>query len=317
MNRDSRKLRAPRTAGAALVVAVLPAALAVASPQAVTLRWSFDEGQHRVYRMTTSQETEMPDGSGVMVAESAMTMSWDVVEVNEDGDASVRITTDRVQMRIQTPMGNVDADSAEDPVARDPVARAATALAGTSYTMVFDDSGDVKEVLGLEAMRERFVDAMGQQSNPMSEQLVDQMATEEGIKGMLGRGIFSFPPEPLQPGDSWEANFDFDVPMFGGVTNTSIMRLDRIEPRNGDRIAVIEMSGDMIFTPEGNTGGSMVGAMRMGDATITGDMEWNVDLGMLVRSNTRTTIEIEMTAGAQQMDFVTTLVQRMELVEEG
>lgn len=308
---------ATRVAAAALVLVALPTLSTVAAPQAVTLRWGFDEGRHLVYRMTMSQETEMPSDTGVMVAENAMTMSWDVLAVNDAGEATVRVVTERVQMNVQSPMGNIVADSAEPSQATDPIARTAMALAGMGYTMVFDASGQVREVLDLEEMRERLREAVGQPGNPVTDQLLDQMASEDGIRNMLGRGMGWLPPEPLQIGDSWDASFDLEIPMFGTMANTSIMTLESIESRDGDRIAVIDMSGDMIFTPEESSGGQMAGALRMGDASMSGDMEWNVDRGMLVRSSARTTMEMEITAGSQQMRLVMVMDQRMELVEDG
>lgn len=310
-----RPVRLLACVAGAVVVATLLAASIAAAPQAVTLRWKFEDGQHLVYRMTSSQETEMPGGSGVMVVESTMTTSWDVIEVNDAGEASVRVTTDRVQMRVQSPMGDMSADSAEDTQAGDPIGRSVTALAGMSYTFVFNESGQVKEVLGLEEAREQMRDAMGQPGNPMTDQLLDQVMSGDGNNPMIGQGVARFPPEPLRPGDSWDASFDFDMPMFGTMTNTSVMTLERIEERAGERIAFIDLDGDMILTADENATGPMAGAMRLGDAAISGNTEWSIDRGLLLGSNTRTMMEMEVTAGGQQMTVVTTSDMRMELVE--
>ena len=119
-----------------LAIVALVAGSGYAAAQNVSVRWVFAEGAELVYRTTVSTLTEMPGGQGMMTQEIATTQTWSVLDVVANGDATLRITNDRVQMEMDGPMGNMSVDSDSDQESTSPQMRLATALAGTSYTCV-------------------------------------------------------------------------------------------------------------------------------------------------------------------------------------
>jgi hypothetical protein len=298
---------------AALAIALCVVTTADAGQQ-VTLRWQFEPGESLVYRMNMSQESELPNGMGVAVVEMTTTMRWEVLEVSDEGNATVRVTTERVQMRMDGPMGNMTADSASETPPNDPVGQMVTGLAGVSYTLVFDSSGQLKEVTNLDELREQLAAAGG--SNPAVGQALEQFASEDGIKDTMARGMLAFPDGPVGPGDTWDYDYDMQMPMLGTMSIEMVMTLNGTEDRDGSRIALIDSTGTMAFLPDDNPQNPAAGMMDLADAALTGTMEWDVDRGRLIRNSGDTTMQMDINAGGQQMSMVMVMHMTMELVED-
>lgn len=299
---------------AAAVAVLLCVGSTVDAAQQVTLRWKFDPGQSLVYRMTMSQETELPNGMGVAVTEMTTTTRWEVLDVSDEGDATVRVTTDRAQMRMDGPMGSMTADSASETPPGDPVGQMVTALAGVSYNLVFDSSGQLKEVAEIDGLREQLADAGG--SNPAVSQALEQFASEDGIKDMMARGMVAFPDGPVGPGDTWDYDYDMELPMLGTMSIAMVMTLNGTEERDGSSIALIDSAGTMAFIPDDSPGNPAAGMMDLADATLAGTTEWDVDRGMLIRNSGDTTMQMNINAGGQPMSMVMVMHVTMELVED-
>lgn len=302
----------------ALLTVLLLAGQVASAGQQVTLRWKFEPGQTLVYRLRTGNETEMPNNMGVAVVEQIMTQRWEVVDMSADGAATVQQTVDRVQMSMKSPMGNVQADSASDTTATDPMARMVTAMAGSGYTIVFDAAGRVQEIRGLEDMRQRLLEAtggagaMGQQA---FEQFLDQMASEEGVKNMMQQGFGAFPDGPVSPGDTWDASFDMALPMFGSLSYANTMTFLRVEERDGARLAVIQIDGAIEIVPDTSPNNPAAGMFELGDAAVAGTMEWDIDRGVLHNTTQRSSMQMSINAGGQNMSMLVVTDMVMELVE--
>lgn len=300
---------------AIVVLIATGVAHAAGTGQQVEPRWKFDEGQRLVYRMSNTSETEMPNNMGVMVSETIITTAWEVLEVDGNGGATVRVANERMQMNMQSAMGSVQVDSADEAPAGDPMTRALTGMAGTSYTLVFDADGKIQEVRGLEEMRDRLVEASGGAANPMASQIFDQIASEEGIKNMMQQGFAAFPDEPVAPGDSWDMSFDMAMPMIGTMSTTTTLTLNRVEQRDASRVAVIDMSSAMVVTPPEDPDSPAAGMMELGDVSATGTMEWDLDGGHLLRSTQVTSMQMLVRTGGQEMSMLIVMNMLMELVE--
>jgi len=264
--------------------------------------------------MDMSQETELPNGMGVAVVEMTTTMRWEVLDVSDEGDATVRVTNERAQMRMDGPMGSMTADSASETPPGDPVGQMVTGMAGVSYTLVFDSSGQLQEVTDLDELREKLAAAGG--SNPAIGQALEQFASEEGIKDTLARGMLAFPDGPVGPGDTWNYDYDMELPMLGSMSIEMVMTLNGTEDRDGSRIALIDSAGTMAFLPDDNPQNPAAGMMDLADATLSGTMEWDVDRGRLIRNSGDTTMQMDVNAGGQQMSMVLVMHMTMQLVED-
>ena len=305
-----------------LAVAVLLAATTSGSQQ-TTLRWRFEAGEERVYRMTMVSETDMPGGQGMMVSENVQTLRWEVIDVSDAGDATVRMTTERVQMKISGAMANLDVDSASEEPSADPMAKMLTAMAGTGYTVVFGPGGELKDVQGLDEMRAAIRAAVSPEAAALLDQMLDTTVSDESIRSMFQQGFQPFPDRSVGPGDSWDVSATMSIPMMGTMTTSMALTFDRIERRNGSSIAVIHSTGTIVTSPDQQAAGPdagmtpLAGMFEIGDAETIGTMEWDIDRGLLLKNTTSTTMEMTMSMSGRQMVMSIIANMTMELVEDG
>jgi len=301
---------------AALVV-TLAATLAAAPPgvsgQRATLQWKYEEGAELIYRQTVGSETEMP-GQGLATTEMIYTLRWNVRDVADNGDATVQITTDRVQMSMEGPMGTMTIDSASDEEAAAPQMKIFAAMAGMSYTLTVGPNGKLRSLEGMEELRQRIRESMAdEQMGAMLDQLLDQSFSDDAMKNMFQQGIQSFPEGEVGPGDTWDVSFEAPLPMIGSMTTHMTFTLERFEERGGATIAIISNLGTIEMTADEDN--PMAGMMQLGNAASIGTIEFDVDRGLLVKSTASTTMEMTLSMGGQEQVIGTIANVMMELVE--
>ena len=197
----------PRIAGRARK-AVLCAALALAggaaampaAVQRVELTWKLEPGTELVYRESQQFETELPQGMGASSVRSESTQRWSVLEVDGDGNATVRLTTEQAQMNLDLPMGATSVDSADQ--------GGPGTLPDANYTVVLDPRGVVIEMSGLEEMREALREQAQDLSSPILATL-DGMLSDEALRGRSAQDSLALPlpTEPVGVGSTWDSDF--------------------------------------------------------------------------------------------------------------
>ncbi len=293
----------------------LAAALSACARQgsAHTLRWKYEEGTEFVYRMNNHTETELPMDQGISVIEQAQTMRWSVLEVAPNGDATLRITTERVQINMESPMLNLAYDSETDEVPDIPQAKIFSAMVGTSYTIVIGPEGTVKSLEGMDQAREAMLEAMGPDMAGMADAMIGQMLNDETMTSVMQQGIQTFPERAIGPGDTWDTSLSFPFPMLGTMSASLDFTLERIEERDGGTVAVISNSGEIQIGDAGDS--QLAGMMQFGNSAVIGTMEFDVDRGLLLNNTSTTTMEMTVAAGGQKMVIGTITTLTMELVE--
>ena len=302
----------------AVLLTMLTATLAAApfgiSGQQVTLKWKYEAGAELNYRQTVSTETEMP-GQGTATTEMIYTLRWNVLDVADNGDATVRLTTDRIQMSMDGPMGTMSIDSASAEEAAAPQMKIFTALAGMSYTLVVGPNGELRSLEGMEELRQRIRESLADEQIAMLDQMLDQSFSDDAMKNMFQQGVQSFPEGEVGAGDTWDASLDTAVPMIGSMTTHMTYTLERFDERGGATIAIISNLGTTEMTAEEDS--PMAGMMQFGNAASTsiGTIEFDVDRGLLVKSTGSMTMEMTLSMGGQEqvMGAITNVM--MELVE--
>lgn len=283
--------------------------------QQVTLKWKYQEGAELIYRQTMTSETEIP-GQGMATTENIFTQRWNVLEVADNGDATVQVTTDRVQMSMDGPMGAMSADSASDEKASAPQMKPFMAMAGMSYTLVLGPNGELRSMAGLEELRQRVREALAAEGmGAMLDQALGRSLSEDTMKSMYQQGIQSFPEGQVGPGDTWDLSFDLAVGLIVSMTTHLKFTLESIEDRSGATIAVISSFGSIEIAPTED--GPMAGMMQIGNAATIGTMEFDVDRGLLLKSTGSTTMEMTLKLGDQEQVMSTISNVTMELVEDG
>ena len=167
----------------------------------------------------------MPQGMGTSSMRSESTEHWTVLEVDGDGNATVRVTTEQAQMSLDGPPGASRVDPA-DPAGSGTVSAAVGGIAGTSYTIVFDPRGAVIGMSGLEEMREALRE---QVQEPSSQAMVDSMLSDEALRGQWAQGSLSLPTEAVGIGSTWDSTYTSAIPAFGSMTTVTSHRVESMD----------------------------------------------------------------------------------------
>lgn len=305
----------PRRAGSA-GTALLCAALALpgmvaaaampAAAQRVELAWKLEAGTELVYRQSMQSGTGMPQGMGTSSMRSESTQRWTVLEVDGDGNATVRVTTEQAQMNIEGPLGASGVDPA-DRAGSGMVVDAAEALAGTSYTIVLDPRGVVVGMSGLEEMRE----ALRAQVPALSSlAMLDGMLSDEALRGQWAQGSLSLPTEAVGIGSTWDSTYTSAIPAFGSMTAVTS---HRVESMDGD-LVVIGSSGTMSL--EGGAT-SLPFPLDLGDTTIVATSRFDAGRGLLLGTESTMRLQTSMAVGGQEIVIDTVTTSTLELIEGG
>ena len=291
---------------AALVLAGAAAVMS-AAVQRVELAWKLEAGTDLVYRESQQVETELPQGMGTSTIRSGSTQRWSVLEVDGDGNTTVRLTTEQVHMNLDGPIGAPNVDSADQEGSE----AFLDAFAGTSYTVVLDPRGVVVEMSSLEGMREALREQARDLSSP-SLAMLDGMLGDEALRSEGALGFLALPTEPVAVGSTWDSDFTSLIPGFGSMTVAIRYRVESID---GD-LVVISSSGTLSL-PDGAADPLSSVPVQFGDMTIIATSRFDVGKGLFL--GTESTMRVEMTMAILGQEMVTEMVMTttLELIEDG
>ena len=305
--------RAGRAAQALLVAVLTAAGVAAEAPaaaaQSVELAWKLEAGTDLVYRTAIRTETELPQGMGTSTMNMDTIGRWSVLEVDGDGNATVRMTTERVRMSLSGPMGTMTVDSANESGSGSSALAAVTAMAGTSYSVVLDRKGRMIEMSGLDDLRE----ALGARtSDPSLRAVLDQTLSEETLRGQWELGMTALPVDTVGVGSTWENNVMVSVPPAGSMTAAFSNEVESIE---GD-LVVIGGSGAMSVSDGSAAPFPTPTPVSLGDATLTGRTRFDAGRGLLLDTETTIAVQMSMALGGRETVMVAATTVTVELVEE-
>lgn len=295
------------------VLALIPLAVQPASAQKVALRWKHQPGSELVYRVTNNQRMDMPAMGGSTVSEQIQTMRWRVIDVAPDGNATVSVTTERVQVDVQGPMTSMKYDSRTDSIPSDPQAGMLAAMAEMSYTMVVSPTGAVQSIQGLEGLREKILESFSAQGVPMMQGMFDQMFSEENMTRVMQQSIQLLPEEPVGRGDAWQSSFNMPVPMVGDATMSTDFTVADLIEREGRTVALVATEGELSITP--GSGNQVPATFDLEGTKMSGEIQFDVDRGVTVASDMTMNMQMTVTAGAQEMSVGISQTTSLELVE--
>jgi hypothetical protein len=229
-----------------MTVAVIFAAFAADASAADPPTWKFAPGLTNRYRMTQDSHLRINSGAtGDATTNSTMTIdiSWTVKKVNNDGSAILKQQIDRMRMKIETGDGQIaEIDSASE---ENPQGQAATlapllkALSGHPFTVTMTARGEIKDV----QVPEEIVEALKNQ--PGAAQMGD-LATADGFKKLVGQASFVL-PEKLEPGVTWTAKTESNLPAVGTQTATTTYKYEGPREVEGKEMEVFSATLDVKF----------------------------------------------------------------------
>lgn len=174
----------------------------------VDLKLRLQEGKTYKLRMVNEQNTKLTaQGREMQMSQKmAMEFAFDAQKVDEAGDATIKVTFQRISTEIEGPMGKISYDSANPTEAGHPMVKAFALMAGRSYTMVISDKGEVKKVDGIKEIMTSMLDSLDIPDERMKETMKKQFENMFGEKAtveMTGQWFGMFPEQPVGVSDSW------------------------------------------------------------------------------------------------------------------
>ena len=247
----------------------------------VDLRLRLEAGKSYAFSVQESGEMsskidgEREQGSYSLVRE----YTFDVREVDEQGNAEISVTCDRFRMKVKHDYGESEYDSAAGTaVAAEPVNPLAD-IFDRSFSLTLSPRG---RVLALKPVGEQYdqPSAVAEMSAEGVELMVEQRARQIGpefVKALIEGSLAVYPEGPVQPGSRWQVE-PFEV--VGAPTRRRSFQLKR--RRKG--IAIVTLRSEMVGTPSDIPGAQ---GMKM-DASGSGKGTVEIDeaTGYIVRGET-------------------------------
>ncbi len=198
-----------------VIVLVLAVSSMAAADEATSgkldLHLHFEKGQ--TFQCTRTTETVRVDWFGMVEEETTTsttsTRTLEVLAVDEEGTATVKVTSDRETFSMQHPYGGLEYDSETTPLEGDiccvtPLA----AVVGLSYTAKVTPTGEVRGIKGGETLRKAVVNALPKDNDP-GEMIIEwakNTCSDKALKQLtvsLAFPVGLVPAEPVAVEDSW------------------------------------------------------------------------------------------------------------------
>jgi hypothetical protein len=211
------------------------------------LRWKFKVGEKLDYNMTQEMKMTFPQPINM---HQEVDILWDVQGVNEKGDAVIRLKFERIKMKAAPPdSAEKGAQAIEFDSTSDAQPTGLAALLAPLYKAMIEGEFEISmtargEVTDVK-IPEQVVTVMKNMPDASS---MGNMATSEGFKKMLSKGVLVLPQEAPKVDDQWTTKIEVPIPIFGAqMTQTTTFRYVGTRKINGTIYAVIDPGIKMHF----------------------------------------------------------------------
>jgi hypothetical protein len=251
----------------AIFFAVLASAIFVSASSAqTTLRYQFKEGDKIAYLLEQKMKMLMNVMGNDIETKMTMTldMSWNVLKVDSQGQATVQIKVGNAKVAMDGPMGRVEVDSKDTKESDDAVAKIfgqiAKAMAAMDISGTMLPTGEMKDV----KVSEETTKAL--KNLPGADKLGDAL-NPDSFKNMITNVVF--PKEEISKGKTWTNKIESKTPVgktiadntytFEGPFDKDGVKLDKItvkplvkieaDPNAAIKIEIkdVKGSGEILF----------------------------------------------------------------------
>jgi len=282
-------------------LAAIAATTSVARAQE-PLRWKFKVGDKLDYDTAQNMEinvTGTPQGDIKMTTDQQMDLKWEVVEVNDQGEAKVQQKVDRIQMKMSAPMGQgfeYDSQAKEPPVGSAAMAASMfQPMTKGTFEFTITPRGEVKDV----KVPEEVLAVI--KNTPQAAQMGD-LATPEGIQKMMMQEMMVLPEKAPAAGETWSTKTEVAIPVVGKQTVETTYTFTGMKEVEGKQYAAIQAQRKMNFAKTEN----QQMQLNMKDQSSDGEVLFNVSEGRLGTSTLNQNITMEAMVAGQ------TIVQKMD-----
>ena len=239
----------------------------------LTLQLNLDQGSTYAMRVTTEQKMSQTV-QGQQFAMDQTTMMeyvYDVTEVDEMGNTTIKMTYDKIGFTQDGPMGRTEYRSWEDTGTVPMTAKAFAVMAGKNVTMELSRRGHVTHISGTEsiidAMLKEFDLSIDDEMKKELEENLKRQFGEEAFKETMNEMFAVYPDRPVGIGDTWQAKAVVQMGFPMAIHNTWRLKgikdgkvyvevNSKIEPNT--ETSVKQMGMEMTYDVSGNQKGSLV-----------------------------------------------------------
>jgi hypothetical protein len=290
-----------RVAPIMVTAAVIAYGSLSASFAAEPLAWKFEKGGANRYRMNQSMTIKMDMGENKVESkvDQVIDMTWKVIEVKDDGSATLDQKIERMRMTIDAGGTKIEVDTASDKTPENQAAMIAPllkAITAGSFRVTMSSRGEISDVVVPEEMVEALKNAPG-------AAMMGDLASEEGFKRVVSQASFAF-PEKLEPNTQWTQKTEMKLPSVGKqITEITYKYLGPKEVE-GKTFEAFEPSLKISYE-----GGESAIAVKKQESS--GQILFNRDAGRIERSQLKQNMNVELTSGGQKGNQ--TLVQTIDM----
>jgi Tol biopolymer transport system component/DNA-directed RNA polymerase subunit M/transcription elongation factor TFIIS len=173
---------------------------------AIQYKLEFEKGQSYYVRVISESNSiyEVEGQESISEVTTGFGYSFDINEVDEEGNGWVDCTVDWVKHRRKAPMIDVTYDSSEKTSRVPPLAQSVAMYLGESFSVKMTSQGQVEELRGLEKLHRNIEKKMPK--GHTEQQILQTLDSEElanSIKNLLLSPMAVYPDKPVRIGDSW------------------------------------------------------------------------------------------------------------------
>ncbi|MCA9236076.1 MAG: hypothetical protein KDA44_11430 [Planctomycetales bacterium] len=289
MSFSTRSLRCVQYA---LCLAAL--ALPVAARAADPLVWKFTAGDVQHYKMSQNMEMQIPMPGGQQVnvnVNQDLHMTWNVLEVLEDGSAKLTQKIERMKMTMKNSGQTMEFDSANPDASKGPLADALApvfkALTSAEFEVTMTPQGKITEV----EIPDDLITSL--KSSPGAE-MMGELASKDGLQHLVQQGALTL-PEDLTEGKEWTTKVEMKNPMVGTQTIVTTYRYEGPRDVDGETLEVISPTLDVKF-------GEGAQVEIVGQES-SGEILFNRKAGRLQKSSIKQGMDLKMSVGGQESNL--------------
>jgi hypothetical protein len=191
-------------------------------------------------------------------------------------------------------MGHREYDSQlGGPMPSDPLMAVMAALAGRSFEVTVGPDGRPVSTAGIDAFRDEVVAAVATENPQLAARLGQALQGGDlgDLTGMTGQGLEAFPDRPVAPGGQWSG--ETSVASTVGTTRVQhTYTLREVNSVDGRQVAHIDVRGAVANQLDPSSPAAAMMAGMSGD--VTGEMLFDVDRGIVLRSSLTTVVSIQL-----------------------
>jgi hypothetical protein len=309
----------------------LLALLASAAPalaQTTPLRYQWKQGDVLSYRAvvkTTTTSSGAPTGPATFEQTLSQTLKLTVAAVDPEGTATIRQSIEAVNLKVVSPMGTVEYDSAralgENP---DPrvlsMAKTVGGMVGEAISVTMTATGVVRRIDGAPRIMEKLIDNLPR--DPMAgglAQNIKSMLSDEALRSSLEQSFSRMPDQAVKVGDTWTSEQTVGADAIGKVIGTSTFTLKAIEG-TGDA-AVARIAVRLALRQENTPAAGASAIMKLDPKSEgTGEVVFNIARGRIETNSMRTDMPSTVTmrgpdGGTVTMQNQTRTAMTMDIVK--